>query len=106
MYGIGNGFTTRAAAMGSVLKWVHQVCGEKPQVGNVFRVRGSNSVAVFFTVTDHNQGNEKFAGEVIAFQAAPNDIEGALVTDDAARFNSTINPRSEEHTSELQSLRH
>jgi hypothetical protein len=92
MYGTVNSVTTQAAAMGSVLKWVHQVCGEKPQVGNVFRVRGSNSVAVFFTVTDHNQGNEKFAGEVIAFQAAPNDIEGALVTDDAARFNSTINP--------------
>lgn len=92
VYGNVNGVTTQAAAMGSVLSSVHQQCGERPQVGRIFQVRGSNSVAAFFTVVKHSQGNQPIAGMVIASEVAPNHIEAALVTDDAARFGSTVNP--------------
>jgi hypothetical protein len=78
--------------MASVLRTVHNSCGEKPQVGNVFRARGSNSDAVFFTVVDHPQGSRQAAGMIIAAQTGPKRVEAAMVTDDAARFNSTVNP--------------
>ena len=51
IYGQVNGATTPAAAMARILRNVQNNCGEKPQVGRVFRVKGSNSDAVFFTVT-------------------------------------------------------
>ena len=92
VYGLVDGATTPAAAIGSVLRTVHNSCGEKPQVGKVYRVRGSNSDAVFFTVVDHPQGNRQAAGMVIATQTGPNKVEAAMVTDDAARFGSTMNP--------------
>lgn len=92
VYGVVDGVTTQAAALGSVLRTVHTSCGEKPQVGKVFRVRGTNSDAVFFTVIDHPQGNRQAAGMVIAAQTGPTTVEAAMVTDDAARFNSTVNP--------------
>jgi hypothetical protein len=92
VYGVVDGATTQAAALGSVLRTVHNSCGEKPQVGNVFRVRGTNSDAVFFTVIDHPQGNRQEAGMVIATQTGPKTVEAGMVTDDAAHFNSTVNP--------------
>lgn len=92
VYGLVDGATTQAAAIGSVLRTVHNSCGEKPQVGKVFRVRGTNSDAVYYTVVDHPQGNRQAAGLVIASQTGPNKVEAAMVTDDAARFDSTINP--------------
>ena len=78
--------------MGKVLRVVHNNCGEKPQVGKVFKVRGTNSDAVFFTVVNHPQGNKQVAGMVIATPSGPNRMEAALVSDDAARFGSTVNP--------------
>jgi hypothetical protein len=92
VYGVVNGVTSQAAAMGSVLHSVHQQCGEKPQVGKPFRVRGSNSVAVFFTAVKRTQGNQAVAGMVIATEVTPTHFEAALVTDDAGRFGSTVNP--------------
>ena len=92
VYGLAEGATTRAAALAGILRSVHDTCGEKPQVGKVFRVRGTNSDAVFFTVTDHSQGNRQAAGMVIAAQTGPQTVEAAMVTDDASRFNSTVNP--------------
>ena len=92
VYGVVGGATTQAEAMGKVLRVVHNNCGEKPQVGKVFKVRGTNSDAVFFTVVNHPQGNKQVAGMVIATASGPNRMEAALVFDDAARFGSTVNP--------------
>jgi hypothetical protein len=78
--------------MAQVLRSVQSNCGEKPQVGKVFRVKGSNSDAVFFTVTNRAQGNVPVAGMLIATQTGPKTVEAAMVTDDAARFSSTVNP--------------
>lgn len=58
VYGLVDGATTQAAAMSHVLRTVHNNCGEKPQVGKVFKVRGTNSDAAFFTVINHPQGNK------------------------------------------------
>ena len=82
---------TLAAAMASVLKQVHQACGEKPVVGQVFRAKGSNSAGVFFTVVNHAQANRQMAGLVIAAQTGPNQMEAAVVSDSANRFGQTAN---------------
>jgi hypothetical protein len=68
VYGLVDGATTPAMAMARILHNVQNGCGEKPQVGKVFRVRGSNSDAVFFTVTKHAGGNVPVAGMLIASQ--------------------------------------
>jgi hypothetical protein len=92
VYGLVNGANTPAAAMAHILRNVQNNCGDKPQVGRVFRVRGSNSDAVFFTVTNHNKGNQPVAGMLIAAPTGPQTVEAGLVSDAAARFGSTVNP--------------
>jgi len=88
---MGQGQTTEAGAMGAVLRSLHNQYGDKPDVGRVFQVRGTNSVAAFFTLVKRNQGNMKVAGMIIASQASGH-IEAALVTDEASRFGKTVNP--------------
>ena len=92
VYGLVDGATTPAAAMARILHIVQDNNGVKPQVGRVFRVRGSNSDAVFFTVTNRQQGNIPVAGLLIAAPTSPQTVEAAMVSDAAARFGSTINP--------------
>ena len=92
VYGLVNGATSPATAMAQVLRSVHNSCGERPQVGRVFRVRGTNSDAVFFTVVNHPGGNVQVAGMLIAAPTGPNKVEAGLVSDAAARFASTMNP--------------
>jgi hypothetical protein len=92
VYGLVKGATSQAAAMSQVLQKVHNDCGDKPQVGSIFRVRGTNSVAVFFTVVNHPQGDKQVAGLLIAAPSGPNQMDAALVSDDAARFGATVNP--------------
>ncbi|HEX8817561.1 MAG TPA: hypothetical protein VF753_18865 [Terriglobales bacterium] len=92
VYGPVDGQSTEAGAMGAVLRSLHNQYGDKPQVGKVFQVKGTNSVAAFFTMTKHNQGNMQIAGLVIAAQPTAGHVEAALVTDEASRFGSTVNP--------------
>jgi len=92
VYGPVEGATTPAMAMARILHNVQNACGEKPQVGRVFRVRGSNSDAVFFTVTNRAHGNVPVAGMLVAAPTGPKTVEAGLVSDSAARFASTMNP--------------
>ncbi len=92
VYGLVDGATSPAAAMSEVLRIVHHDCGDRPRVGRVFRVRDTDSVAVFFTVVNRARGDKPVAGLLIAAPAGPDAIEAALVSDDAARFGSTVNP--------------
>jgi hypothetical protein len=92
VYGSVPGATTQAAAMSSMLKTVHNNCGEKPQIGKVFQFTGTNSVGVFFTVTDHPDGNLPLAGMVIAAATGPNQAEAAMIYDKAAQFGQSVNP--------------
>jgi len=94
VYGQVDGQTTEAGAMGAVLRSLHQSLGEKPQVGKLFQVHGTESVAVFFSVTRHDQGPAKgplqVGGLLIATKVSNDHVEAALVTDDASRFQKTL----------------
>ncbi len=91
VYGAVAGATTQPAAMSALLNRVHANCGEKPLIGRVFQFRGTNSVGVFFSVTNHSRGNKQEAGLVIAAATGPNRVEAALLTDDASRFGKSVN---------------
>ena len=91
VFGPMEGTTTQAEAMSQFLRNVHNTCGERPQVGKIFKVRGTNSNAVFYTVVNHPQGNKARAGLLIA-SGGPNGVEVGAVMDDASRFGSTVNP--------------
>ncbi|MFZ1129791.1 MAG: SHOCT domain-containing protein [Terriglobales bacterium] len=92
VYGQVEGQTTEAGAMGAVLRSLHTQLGDRPQVGKLFQVRGTQSVAAFFSVNKRNQGGGQIAGLIIAAKAASNRVEAALVSDDAARFPKTLGP--------------
>jgi hypothetical protein len=92
VYGKVDGASSEAGAMGVILHSLHGQYGDRPRVGSVFRVRGTNSVAVFFTLVKRTQANTAVAGMLIAARAADGHIEAALLSDDAARFGSTVNP--------------
>jgi hypothetical protein len=91
VFGVVNAART-AVAMGSILHSVQIDCDEIPQVGQVFRVRGSNTDAVFFTVTNRPHGNKQVAGLIIAAQSGPNHVEAAMLSGEANRFGSILNP--------------
>lgn len=95
VYGAVDGVETQAAAMGEILRAVHNNCGERPQIGQVFKFRGTETVGVFFTVVNHPGGNRNVAGLVVAAQTGPRSVEAALVSDAAERFGTTVNPMLE-----------
>lgn len=92
VYGVVSGATTQGAALTSMLRTVHTNCGEKPQIGQVFQFTGTDSVGVFFAVTDHPDGNLQLGGLVIARTTGPNKFEAAMVYDLASRFGQNLNP--------------
>ena len=91
VYGTVDGANTAPAAMGSILKQMHAKYGDRPQVGRVFKVRGTDSDAVFFTLTRHTPTTAQVAGMLLV-SSVPGHVEAALLTDDAARFGTSINP--------------
>ncbi|MGO8813231.1 MAG: hypothetical protein ACLQVG_01000 [Terriglobia bacterium] len=92
VYGQVEGQTTEAGAMGAALRSLHNSLGERPQVGKLFQVRGTESVAAFFSVSRKNQGGGQVAGMIIVAKATTDHVEAALVSDDAARFPKTLAP--------------
>ena len=92
VYGLVDGAGTQAAAAIALLRTVHKNCGEKPQIAQVFKVRGTDSIGVFFTVVNHPGGNKQVAGLIVAAPSGPQQVDAAMVTDDASRFGSTVNP--------------
>ncbi len=96
MYGVVDGAASQAGGMASVLRAVHASCGERPQIGRVLKFRGTETVGVFFTVVNHPAGNVKVAGLVMAATNPSQQVEAALLSDDAARFGKTVNPMLKE----------
>ena len=92
LYGAVDGANSPAEAMGSILRSLHNQYGDRPQVGKVFRVRGTNSDAVFFTLVKRKQDNMQIAGMLIAAPGAQGQVEAALLSDEASRFGTSINP--------------
>ena len=91
-YGTVTGATTQAAAMSKILTGMQNTCGEKPQIGKVFQFKGTKTVGVFFTVTDHSKGNKKVAGMVLSAPSSARQVEAALLSDDARSIGKTVNP--------------
>jgi hypothetical protein len=92
VYGKVDGQTTEAGAMGAILRSLHNQLGDRPQVGKLFQVRGTQSVAAFFSVNKKNQGGGQISGLIIAAKVTSDHVEAALVSDDAARFPKTLSP--------------
>jgi hypothetical protein len=90
VYGQVAGQTTEAGAMGAVLRSVHQNIGDKPQVGKLFQVHGTESVAVFFSGTRKNGSGGQVGGLIIVTKVSSDHVEAALVTDEATRFHRTL----------------
>jgi len=65
---------------------------EKPQMGRLFKAQGTNSVAVFYTVVNHSQEDKLIAGILIVAPMGPNQVEAALLSDDAAHFGLSVDP--------------
>jgi len=91
VYGTVDGAASQAAGLGAMLRSVHSKYGEKPKVSQVLRVRGTDSVAVFFNVVNHPEGNQTVAGMVLAARTS-GGIEAALLTDAANHFGTSLNP--------------
>jgi hypothetical protein len=92
VYGSVAGVTTQPAALAKMLSMVHTNSGEKPVIGKPFQFNGTNSVGVFFTVTDHPDANLPLAGMVIATSTGPNQVQAGMIYDLASRFGQTVNP--------------
>jgi hypothetical protein len=92
LYGAVDGARSLGAAMSTVLRSVHENCRDRPKVGKIFRVRGSDSVATFFTVVNHPRGDKQVAGLLLASPSGAGGFEAAPISDEAARFRSTVNP--------------
>ena len=92
LYGRVAGQTTAAGAMGEVLRSIHGEYGAAPQPGGPFRVRGTDSVAAYFTVARSVPDEGPLAGLIVASASAPGHVEVGVVYDAAARFASTIDP--------------
>jgi len=90
VYGQVAGQSTEAGAMGAVLKSLHTSLGDRPQVGKLFQVRGTESIAAFFSVTRRIGGTGQVAGLLIVAKVTTDRVEAALVTDEASRFPHTL----------------
>jgi hypothetical protein len=91
-FGTVPGAATQAQAMSRMLTNIQKTCGEKPQIGKVFQFKGTNTVGVFYTVTDHTKANKKLAGLVLSAASGPRQVDAAQLSNDAARFGKTVNP--------------
>jgi hypothetical protein len=92
VYGQVDGQNTEAGAMGAILRSLHNQLGNRPQVGKLFEVRGTESVAAFFSINRRNEGGGQLAGLIIAAKVTNDRVEAAVVADDAARFPKTLGP--------------
>ena len=92
VYGQVLGQNTEAGAMGAVLKSLHTSLGERPQVGKLFQVHGTESIAAFFSVNRRIGGSGQIAGLLIVAKVTSDHVEAALVSDEASRFPRTLGP--------------
>lgn len=91
LYGQVEGQTTEAGAMAALLRQLHTQYGNRPNVGKLFEVRGTQSVAAFFQVTKGRQ-NSQLGGMIIVAKATTEQVEAAMLFDDVSHLNSTLKP--------------
>jgi hypothetical protein len=91
VYGRVDGQTTESGAMGAMLRSLHTQFGDRPQVGKLFEVRGTQSVAAFFTVNKRTQGKGQQAGLIIVTKVTTDDVEAGMISDDATHLGVSLN---------------
>ncbi len=91
-YGKIDGQANEAGAMGVVLRNLHTQYGVRPQVGRLFQVRNTNSVATFFSLPAGGKNPSAKSGMLIAEKTAPGRVEVGMICDDAQRFAHNMNP--------------
>jgi hypothetical protein len=77
-------------AMGKVLQYVHSRFGARPQVSRVMRGADGNSLAVTFIVKPTTGGTGDIAGLALVIVSTSAPGKGAVLTDQADRFRTTV----------------
>jgi hypothetical protein len=83
---------TLQGALSKVLQYVHSRFGARPQISRVMRGSDGNSLAAIFTVQSPGQGNQEIAGLALVAVSSSAPGKGAVLTDQADRFRSTVAP--------------
>jgi hypothetical protein len=92
IYGQIPGESTESGGMGWILRSLRKEFDDRPRVGKLFQVRGTESVAAFFSLTNHINGNAQLNGLLIVIKPASDRVEGAVVYDQASKFAASFNP--------------
>ena len=79
------------AAMGKVLRQIHDHYGDRPEVGRLLQDRSGQVLGAFFNVTSQNSGGQHIAGLVMVSVPQRGQPSMAVITDDAQRFPATVN---------------
>lgn len=90
-YGVLAKDSTMQAGMITMLRALHAQFGERPQVGQFFQTKGSDSMATIFTLNAHMKGSgvKKISGMVIVSLQPGSAPAGAALFDDAAHFSQS-----------------
>ena len=92
IYGPVPGEDTEAGAMGWILRSLHKEFGDRPQVGKLFQVRGTQSVAAYFSLTNLAHGGAPWTGLMIVTKTATDRVEAGAFYQTTARFPANFNP--------------
>lgn len=83
---------TLQGAMGKVLQYVHARFGARPEITHVMRCADGNSLAIIFTVKSGKPGGQEIAGLALVAVSPSAPAKGAVLSDQADRFRSTVGP--------------
>jgi hypothetical protein len=83
---------TVQGAMGRVLQYVRYRFGARPQITRVLRGADGKTLAVIFTVKATQPANQELAGLALVAVSPSAPGKGAVLTDQADRFRTTVKP--------------
>jgi hypothetical protein len=83
---------TLQGAMGKVLQYVHARYGARPDITHVMRGSDGNSLGIIFTVKSGKAGGQEIAGLALVAVSPSAPAKGAVLSDQADRFRSTVGP--------------
>jgi hypothetical protein len=83
---------TLRGALGKVLMYVHGRFGARPHIERVMRGSDGNSLALTFSVKSPSVGHPEIAGLALVAVSSSGPAKGAVLSDRADRFRSTVGP--------------
>src|ERR1700689_1113638 len=83
---------TLQGAMGKVLQYVHARFGARPEITHVMRGADGNSLAIIFPVKSGKADSQEMAGLALVAVSPSAPAKGAVLSDQADRFRSTVGP--------------